>query len=82
MAFEKRCDRTRMVIVGADAGEGPLIVRDPDGYTIRIEVIEGPNHPERPHLRVQAVKDMIAAATPVPEEEIEGVAQIGRKKSA
>lgn len=70
MAEEKRCDVTGRRIVGLDAGEGPMLVKDPSGYVMRVEVIESPPEIQGPpNLRWEGVRKMIEAHThdPTPE---------------
>ncbi len=67
MASEKRCDASRTLITGIDAGEGALIL-DSGGYRIRIEVIDWPTDlgSERPNLRWEALRRMIEGHTDEP----------------
>lgn len=60
MAIEKRCDATKMQLVGPDACETDLVCRDPDGWELRITVTRTPDGLEHPCLSRRAVERMIA----------------------
>ena len=71
MASEKRCDASHFLIIGIDAGEGPMILNS-GGYTFRVEVVAWPGDDsngeeiERPNLRWEAVRKMIETHTEDP----------------
>ena len=86
MAQEKRCDATHALIIGIDAGEGPMTVES-GGYVLRVEVIGWPDElgPERPNLRWEAVRRLIEGHTDDPRLEggdDAGVVKLPRKKAA
>jgi hypothetical protein len=62
MAMETRCDLSKMKLVGVDVGQGAVVVRDPSGVAIRIEVVGWPREwgEEPPNISWEAVRRVIA----------------------
>ena len=89
MASELRCDASHFLIAGIDAGEGPMILRS-GGYTFRVEVIawpgeDSPGPVERPNLRWEAIRMMIAEHTDDPglegEDDDDDVVDLASRKA-